>query len=179
MKLRLVVPGRQTEILGIVGAAWGLAGLIALLVFAVYRLGGVVAAGLEHPWAWQHVAVAAGNAVFMAWSEGLRGFQRSFSPRVAARLRWLRGHPSAVPVVFAPLFAMGYFGATRERLIGIYALTAGIAVLIVVVHMLPQPWRAALDIGVVLGLTWGIVSTLACAWRALGGDTYDVAPDVP
>ena len=49
--------------LGVVGAAWGLAGLIALLVFAVYRLGGVVVAGLEHPWAWQHVAVATGNAV--------------------------------------------------------------------------------------------------------------------
>ena len=154
-------------------------GLTGLLVFAVYRLCGVVVAGLEYPWAWQHVAVAAGNALFMAWSEGLRGFQRSFSPRVAARLRWLRGHPSPVRIVFAPLFVMGYFGATRERLVGIYALTAGIVVLIVVVHLMPQPWRAALDIGVVLGLTWGIVSTLACARRALGTDTYDVAPDVP
>ena len=148
-------------------------------MFAVYRLGGVVVSGLEHPWAWQHVAVAAGNALFMAWSEGLRGFQRSFSPRVAARLRWLRSHPTAFPVLFAPLFAMGYFGATRERLIGIYALTAGIVVLIVVVHLLPQPWRAALDIGVVIGLSWGIVSTLVCAWRALGGDMYGVAPHVP
>ncbi|MDE0039411.1 MAG: hypothetical protein OXU77_17925 [Gammaproteobacteria bacterium] len=166
-------------ILGIFGAAWGLAGLIGLLVFAVYRLGGVVVAGLEWPWGWEHVAVAGVNAVFMAWSEGWRGFQRSFSPRVAARLKWLRDNPATVRVVFAPLFAVGYFGATRERLIGIYALTAAIVVLIVVVHLLPQPWRAALDIGVILGLTWGIVSTLACAWRALGGDTYDVAPDVP
>ena len=161
------------------GAAWGLAGLTGLLLFAVYRLAGVVEAGLEWPWGWEHVAVAVANAVFMAWSEGWRGFQRSFSPRVAARLKWLRDNPSTVRVVFAPLFVIGYFGATRERLIGIYALTAGIAVLIVVVHLLPQPWRAALDIGVVLGLTWGIVSTLACAWRALGGDTYDVAPEVP
>lgn len=174
-----MVSGRRTEILGVVGAAWGLAGLIGLLVFAVYRLGGVVVAGLEYPWAWQHVAVAVGNAAFMAWSEGLRGFQRSFSPRVAARLRWLLRHPSAVPVVFAPLFAMGYFRATRQRLIGIYALTAGIVVLIVVVHLLPQPWRAVLDIGVVLGLTWGMVSTLVCARRALGGARYDVEPDVP
>ena len=148
-------------ILGIFGAAWGLAGLIGLLVFAVYRLGGVVVAGLEWPWGWEHVAVAGVNAVFMAWSEGWRGFQRSFSPRVAARLKWLRDNPATVRVVFAPLFAVGYFGATRERLIGIYALTAAIVVLIVAVHLLPQPWRAALDIGVILGLTWGIVSTLA------------------
>ena len=148
-------------------------------MFAVYRLAGVVVAGFEWPWGWEHVAVAGVNAVFMAWSEGWRGFQRSFSPRFAARLKWLRERPSAVRVAFAPLFAMGYFGATRERLVGIYALTAGIVVLIVLVHLLPQPWRSALDIGVVLGLTWGIVSTLACAWRALGGDTYGVAPDVP
>lgn len=174
-----MVLGRQTEILGIVGVAWGLAGLIGLLVFAVYRLGGVVVAGLEWQWGWEHIAVAGVNAVFMAWSEGWRGFQRSFSPRVAARLKWLREYPSTVRVALAPLFAMGYFGATRERLIGIYVLTAGIVVLVVVVHLLPQPWRAALDIGVVLGLTWGIVSTLACARRALGGGTYDVAPDVP
>lgn len=171
--------GRRAEVLGRVGAAWGLAGLTGLLVFAVYRLAGVVVAGIEWPWGWQHVAVAGVNAVFMAWSEGWRGFQRSFSPRVAARLRWLRDHPSTVRVVFAPLFAMGYFGATRERLVGIYVLTGGIVVLIVVVHLLPQPWRAALDIGVVLGLSWGVVSTLVSAWQALGRAPYDVEPDVP
>ncbi|MDE0659670.1 MAG: hypothetical protein OXI79_08495 [Gammaproteobacteria bacterium] len=174
-----MVPGRQAEILGLVGAAWGLAGLTGLLVFAVYRLADVVVAGIEWPWAWQHVAVAGVNAAFMAWSEGWRGFQRSFSPRVAARLKWLRDHPSIGRVAFAPLFAMGYFGATRERLIGIYCLTGGIVVLIVFVHLLPQPWRAALDIGVVLGLTWGVVSTLVCAWRALGSETYHVEPGIP
>ena len=158
--------------------AWGLAGLIGLLVFAVYRLAGVVAAGFEWPWSWEHVLVAGVNAVFMAWSEGWRGFQCSFSPRVAARLKWLWDHPSAGRVAFAPLFAMGYFGATREHLVRIYALTAGIAVLIVVVHLLPQPWRAALAIGVVVGLSWGVFSTLACAWRALVSGAYDVA-DVP
>jgi len=163
----------------VAAADWSIEVTVDEIADGVYRLGGVVVAGLEWPWGWEHVAVAGVNAVFMAWSEGWRGFQRSFSPRVAARLKWLRDNPATVRVVFAPLFAVGYFGATRERLIGIYALTAASVVLIVVVHLLPQPWPAALDIGVILGLTWGIVSTLACAWRALGGDTYDVAPDVP
>lgn len=163
-------PGRRADVIGLVGAAWGLAGLTGLLVFAVYRLAGVVVAGLEWPWGWHHVAVAGVNAVFMAWSEGWRGFQQSFSPRVARRLRWLRNHPSTVRVAFAPLFAMGYFGATRARLIGIYALTGGIVVLIVVVHLLPQPWRAVLDIGVVIGLTWGVFSILACTWRVFNGE---------
>ena len=138
-------------------------------MFAVYRLGGVVVAGMDHPWAWQHVAVAVANAVFMAWSEGFRGFQRSFSPRVAVRLKWLRQHPSTVRAVLAPLFAMGYFGASRSRLVGIYGLTLGIVALIVVVHLLPQPWRAVFDIGVVLGISWGIVTTLGCAWREFNG----------
>ena len=74
---------------------------------------------------------------------------------------------------------MGYFSATRERLIAIYALTAGIVVLIVIVHMLPQPWRAVLDIGVVLGLTWGIVTTLSCVWREFQSANCTVSSGVP
>ena len=176
-----VMPNRSADggLVGFAGAAWGLAGVIGLLVYAVVRLSGVVVDGFEHGWDWRHLAVAAANAVFMAWSEGFRGFQGSFSPRVAARLKWLRDHPSATRLLFAPLFAMGYFGATRQRMIGIYALTAGIVALIAIVHALPQPWRAALDIGVVLGLSWGIVSTLGCAWRAFSDERYDVAPGIP
>lgn len=158
--------------------SWGLAGLLGLLLYAVVRLSEVVVAGLDHDWQMQHVAVALANAVFMAWSEGLRGFHRAFSPRVAARLRWLRDHPSATRVVLAPLFAMGYFQAGRRRMIGVYALTVGIVVLIVAVHALPQPWRAALDIGVVIGLSWGIVSTLVFARRAFGDADFAVDPEV-
>lgn len=164
---------------GLAGAFWGLVGVLGLLLYAVGRLTDVVVAGLDYDWQWQHVAVAVANTVFMAWSEGLRGFQRSFSPRVAARLGWLRRHPSPMRVGLAPLFVMGYFQAGRRRMIGIYALTAGIVVLIVAVHALPQPWRAALDIGVVIGLTWGVVSTLVFAWLAFMDPDFAVDPDVP
>ena len=163
---------------GLAGVFWGLAGLLGLLLFAVVRLTEVVVAGFDYEWQWQHLAVAVANAVFMAWSEGLRGFQRAFSPRVAARLRWLRDHPSTERVAFAPLFAMGYFQASRRRMIGVYALTAGIVVLIVVVHALPQPWRAVLDIGVVIGLSWGILSTLVFANRAFTDADFAVDPEV-
>jgi len=158
---------------------WGLAGLLGLLAYAVMRLTQVVLVGLEDAWGWHHVAVAAGNALFMAWSEGIRGFQQGFSPRVAARLRWLLDNPAPRRVVLAPMFAMGYFDAPRRRMLGVYGLTAGIAVLIVVVHMLPQPWRAVLDIGVVIGLCWGIVTVVAFSWRAFSDDSFAVAPEVP
>lgn len=164
---------------GLAGAFWGLVGLLGLLLYAVVRLTDVVVAGLDYDWQWQHVTVAVANTVFMAWSEGLRGFQRSFSPRVAARLRWLSRHPSPMRVGLAPLFVMGYFQAGRQRMIGVYALTVGIVMLIVAVHALPQPWRAALDIGVVIGLSWGVFSTLVFAWRAFTDSDFAIDADVP
>ena len=100
------------------------------------------------------------NAAFMAWSEGYRGFQLGFSPRSAARVKWLRHNPNLVRTVLAPLFVMGYFNAPPRRLVAVWALTAAIVVAIVVIHALDQPLRAALDIGVVLGLTWGLASFL-------------------
>ena len=115
-----------------VGVAWGLAGLLGLLVFAVYRLGGVVVAGMEYTWTWQHVAAAVANAAFMAWSEGLRGLPAVVlascgrTSEVAAGSSFGRSESHS-----RRCSQWGYFGATRERLIGIYALTAGIVVLIV------------------------------------------------
>ena len=164
--------------LGIVAASWGAAGLAALLAYAIYRLAGVVAQGLEQAWAWQHVAVAFVNAVFMAWSEGYRGFQQSFSPRSAARVKWLAQHASPGQALLAPLFVMGYFCATRRRMAGVYLLTGFIVVAIVAIHYLPQPWRAALDVGVVIGLAWGLASFVAALRRTLSADGFPVSPEV-
>ena len=164
--------------LGIVAASWGAAGLVALLAYAIQRLAGVVAQGLEHSWAWPHVAVAVVNALFMAWSEGYRGFQQAFSPRSAARVKWLAQHASPGQALLAPLFVMGYFGATRRRMAGVYLLTGFVVVAIVVIHYLPQPWRAALDVGVVIGLAWGLVSFLVALWRTLSAERFLVSPEV-
>ena len=164
--------------LGIVAAIWGAAGLVALLGFAIFRLAGVVSQGLEHAWGWQHIAVAAANAAFMAWSEGYRGFQQSFSPRTAARVKWLAQHASAVQALLAPLFVMGYFGTTRRRMIGAYLLTGFILLAIVAIQWLAQPWRAALDVGVVVGLAWGLASFAAALWRTLTTAGFAVSPEV-
>ena len=148
-------------------AIWGAMGLVALLGYAIVRLASVVAEGMGHHWGWQHIAVAAGNTAFMAWSEGYRGFQLRFSPRSAARVKWLAQHANAMQTLLAPLFVMGYFGTTRRRMIGVYLLTGFILAAIAVIHGLAQPWRAALDIGVVVGLAWGLVTFLAALRRTL------------
>ena len=64
--------------------------------------------------------------------------------------------------------------APRRRL----ALTAAIVVAIVVIHALAQPLRAALDIGVVLGLTWGLASFLISLKRAFAAPGYPTSPQV-
>lgn len=158
---------RPHSALGLFAAIWGAAGLVGLLVFAIVRLCGVVWAGLDAPWQWHHIVVAAANTAFMAWSEGYRGFQQGFSPRCAARVKWLLVHPTWRTAVLAPLFVMGYFASTRRRKIVVYGLTVGIVIAIIIIHALSQPWRAALDIGVVVGLTWGVVSFAAALSAAL------------
>ena len=169
---------RAATVLGLFAAAWGALGLCALLICAIVRLGFVVVSGFEAAWQPWHVAVALANAAFMAWSEGYRGFQLGFSPRSAARVKWLRHNPNLVRTVLAPLFVMGYFNAPPRRLVAVWALTAAIVVAIVVIHALAQPLRAALDIGVVLGLTWGLASFLISLKRAFAASGYPTSPQV-
>ena len=166
------------EVAGVMAAVWGAAGLMALLGFAVARLTAVVLDGLDADWQWMHVATAAANAVFMAWSEGYRGFQLRLSPRGAARVKWLLENPSALRIALAPLFVLSYFGAPRRRIVATYALTLGIVVAIVLLHALPQPWRAALDIGVVIGLAWGMASFAWSLLAVLGPRQAPVSPEI-
>lgn len=164
---------------GLAAAAWGAAGFAGLLVFAIARLLGVVAAGAAERWDWTHWTVCAVNAVFMAWSEGYRGFQLRFSPRTAARVKWLANNPTLARGLLAPLFAMAYFGAPRGRVAATWVLTAAIVVAIVAVHSLPQPWRAALDVGVVIGLGWGLATFGWWLRRVFGTPGYPASPEVP
>src|SRR5688500_7986723 len=122
-------------------------------------------------------------SIWMAYSEGWRGFHLRFSPRVVARAWWLAEHstPSrATPlrVVLAPLFCMSLFGASRRGLIVARVLVLAIVALVVVIRMLEQPWRGIVDAGVVLGLALGLVSLLVHAARALGGAPR-ADPDLP
>ncbi len=148
------------------GALWAVGGIVGLLLWAVWRLARISIAAFEHPFAWYHWAVLLAIIPFMAWSEGLRGFQLRFSPRVAERAMTVRRRPTLLRVALAPLFAAGYFEGTKRERLGVYLGTVGILVLIVFVHRLEQPWRGILDAGVVVGLSWGTIATLALSVRA-------------
>ena len=165
--------------MGKVAAVWGLLGVCALLLHAVLRLSPraaeAVTTGLT-PVQW---AILIGWVGFMAYSEGYRGFHLRFSPMVVARARWLAQHPTAIRLLLAPAFCMGLFHATRKRLIISWSLIAGIALLVVVVSLLPAPWRGIVDAGVVVGLFLGLTSIGYHAVRALLGTPPSVSEDLP
>lgn len=172
-------PGRMWLGTRVLGVAWGLAGISALLVYAAISLGhyalDAVAAGLEP----LEALVLVVNTVFMAWAEGYRGFQRRFSPRVAARALNLYRHPTVLRLILAPLFCAGFFGATPRLQRAIWIGTGLIALAVLIFNQLPQPWRGILDAGVLVGLVWGTASLLAAAWTTFRERREIVPAEVP
>ncbi len=147
--------------------AWALLGFIAILGFAVYRLGGHFLVAWDMPFAWYHWLVLIANTSFMAYSEGYKGFQKSYSIKFANRLKELEQKPTLIRQFLAPLYCMNYFSAIKKNLILAYVLTIAIILLIIIFNYIPQPWRGILDVGVVVGLSWGIMATIVLALKAL------------
>ncbi len=164
---------------GLIGSVWGIIGIFLLLGSAIFRITPLALSAFSIPFQWYHWLAWTIIIAGMAHAEGYRGFQLHFSPRVAARALYLREHPRSLHIIFAPLFCMGYFHATRRRQIISITLTAGIIVLVLAVHMVPQPWRGIIDAGVVIGLAWGVVSLFWFCIKAFTNGTGDCSPEVP
>ncbi len=165
--------------MGTFGAIWGLTGVFLLLGSAVYRLSAVALVAFSYPLQLRHWVILLLCILFMAYAEGYRAFQLRFSPRVAARAKYLRNHPRPLHALLGPLFCMGFFHATRRRKVTSISVTAGIILLIVLVRLLPQPWRGLIDLSVVVGLAWGLFSLAYFSYRAFTFDGFDYPPDTP
>jgi hypothetical protein len=169
----------KNTVLSTIGALWGLSGVLALLGSATYRLAPRAVDAFSYPFSLLHWSALMIIVLGMAYAEGYKGFQQAFSPRTAARARYLRNHPRPLHLVLAPLFCMGYFHATRRRQITSLSITFGIIGLIVLVHFIVQPWRGIIDAGVVVGLLWGILSLLYYSVMALFAREFPFSPEVP
>lgn len=163
---------------GRVGALWGFLGVALLLGFAIWRLAPLAWTALTSSLSVLQWIALVVWVLFMLVAEGYRGFQKAFSPRVAARCRHLSDHPTALRVATAPIFAMAFYAASRRRRIAAFALTTGIILLVLLVHRLEQPWRGIIDAGVVLGLAWGLVSLVVFWIQAMTQDTFFASPEV-
>jgi hypothetical protein len=168
-----------SSVAGKIGAFWGIAGLSLLFSNALYRLYPYAQELLELKFEWFHWVALAGSLAFMGYAEGYKGFHLKFSPRAAARALYLTRNPTVMRVLFAPLFCIGFFHATRKRKMVAYALTTMIILLIIGVRRLDQPWRGIVDAGVLLGLGWGLISVWIFSIKAFFGTAYDVSPETP
>lgn len=158
---------KDTASLNKIAAFWGVSGVVLLLGFAVYRLVPFARDLLgERLDGWQIVILIVWCA-FMIYTEGYKAFYKQFSPRVVARAQYLLQRTTVKRTILAPLFCMGYFGASKKQITVAYVLVVGIVALIVLVHFVSQPWRGIIDVGVVLGLLCGIVSVMWYGVRAI------------
>ena len=174
------MPTPPTRPAGVAIVLWAVGGVLGILVQAIVRLlpralEPIESGELEPAALLAYVA----SIALMGYTEGYRGFQKGFSPRVVVRALELAARPRPVLVVFAPLMAMGLIYASRRRRIASWLLMIGIVCLILIVRTLEQPWRGAIDAGVVVGLGWGSLATLVFLVRALRGQVPEVEPDLP
>jgi len=169
----------QSRLFGLFGAIWGTTGVLGLLVYAIVRLTQTTYDAFGYDLNWMHYLLLIANTLFMAHAEGYKGFQLSFSPRVVARAHYLIANPSLSRIVLAPVFCMGFFHATRKRMIATWMLFFAIVLMIILIRLLPQPWRGMLDAGVVVGLTWGAISISIFSARQILGHPFDCSPETP
>ena len=165
--------------IGNLAAIWGVAGACTVLGFAIFRMAGHVVEGFGQLLHAIHYVVMVPWLFFMLYREGYKGFQKGYSPRVAARANYLRTHATPLRTIFAPLFCMGFFDSTKKRKIVIWILLLGIATLVILFQFIPQPWRGVLDLGVVLGLSWGVAATLFFFFKYWFGDASEADPEMP
>lgn len=166
------------RVFGTVGTLWGVAGAITLLSFALTRMTAHTAEAFRHELGIWHYVVMVLWTGFMAYSEGYKGFQKGYSPRVAARALYLRDKCTWLRLVLAPLFCMGFFHATRKRKITVVVLLGVITAIVILFRYIPQPWRGVLDLGVVVGLSWGIIATLVYLIKFWSASEIDFDPEV-
>jgi hypothetical protein len=159
---------------------WGVGGVALLLAQAIFRLTPIALepfrlGGLD---GWE-IATYAAWVLMSLYSEGYRGFQKSFVPRVVARAFFLARAPRPVFILVAPLFCMSLLHARPRRLVISWLIVVLITAAIALVRTLPYPWRGIIDGGVVVGLGYGLASLLLTFGRALAGHVPAVELDLP
>ena len=152
--------------IGAIASCWGIIGFYSLVIFAMVRLSAHTVEAFDQPFTLVQWFVLLVSLVFMAYSEGYKGFQKSYSPRFAARVHYLSSQANGLQLVLAPLFCMGFFNAPKRRIISSVLLSSMIVTFVLLFKLVPQPWRGILDAGVVLGLIWGLITTALCCYQA-------------
>ena len=162
-------------------AIWGVSGIFILLTSAMYRLSivSIEAFTNDYTFEWYHWLILVAIIPFMIYSEGYKGFQKAFSPRVLARAIYLKQHANPIQGLLAPFFCMAYFHSTKKRMLTSWCLTMAIIAFIVIIKFLPQPIRGVIDVGVLCGLGYGIITLIYFSFKAVQSDNFNISPELP
>jgi len=169
----------EVDVSYLIAIFWGLGAILLLLGSAIYRLGLISLDMFSYPMGWLHWLALFVSLVFMGFSEGYRGFQKGFSPRVASRIYYLAQNPTPLRLLLAPAFCLGLFDVERKRQMITLTLMVAIVLVVQVVHLMPQPWRGIIDAGVVLGLGWGVITLLIFTVSAFVSREFEHVPEMP
>lgn len=171
----------------VVSSLWGSLGVVYILVKAIKRVVPIAlepfrSEGVVAPLTRYQLGAYIVTCLWFAYVEGYKGFQMKFSPLVVSRSFTLQ--PSTSPlhhILFAPLYSMGLFHATKKRLIVSWCVSIGVTGIVAAVKRLPYPWRNIVDAGVAVGLSWGTISIMGGYIISLvtGIAPIDVDPALP
>ena len=171
--------GRPGKASAAIAVLWGVGGIIVFVLVALVRIVPIGFSAYRYEFTAAHWVLLWTWVPAMIWAEGYRGFHLSFSPMVAARARYLARNPRPLHLALAPIFCLGFIHATRARRRATTILTVGIAILVLLVRMLEQPWRGIIDLGVVMGLSTGLASMVIWTFRAFAHPDFARSADVP
>mmetsp|Transcript_2741 Transcript_2741/g.7329 ORF Transcript_2741/g.7329 Transcript_2741/m.7329 type:complete len:287 (-) Transcript_2741:1486-2346(-) len=157
-----------TKFMAAFGSVWGSFGVMYILAKAITRVMPIAlepfkagSALVFSPLQW---SLYAASCLLFAYAEGYKGFHLKFAPLCVKRsFTLLIGTPQGnnpLHYLFAPLYSMGLFQATKKRMTVSWCVSLGVASVVAVVKRLPAAPRCILDAGVVVGLTLGSASIL-------------------
>lgn len=159
---------------------WAVGGVVLLLGRALHRLAPVALEPLtEGRLSTAQLALYIAWCVLNGYTEGHRGFEKRFVPRVLGRVAYLLRNKTPLRVILAPFFAMGYFAAKRRALLSAWGVSLAVVLAVVVVRAIPQPWRGIIDAGVVVGLGYGLGALLIFSVALWRGRFTPPDPEVP
>ena len=170
---------RRTAIKNIL-AGWGVIQVLSILANAIKRVVPVaIQPFIQKDLEPVQAVVCFVWCAYMIYTEGYKTFQLKFSPLVVKRAFGLSENLSVLNCLLAGPYCMGLFGATRKRMIVSWSVTLGVFAIVKIVKKLPYPWRAIVDAGVVLGLSYGVVVMCLQTVRAMFGYIPDVDECLP
>jgi len=139
---------------------YSIGGVILIFSSAIFRLLPHVLEGFTYQFSNLQWIVLIFYLLIMIVGKGFFALHRGFVPRVIKRSDQIVENGKLIDRILAPLYCMGFFNAPMKRMLISYVMIFFIVSFIVNASRISQPWRGIIDLGVIVGLSLGIISLI-------------------